>query len=511
MCRVIRVLLLSAIGASAANSQGSVLVQLEAELTAPTPNANGYFGQRMAVSGNRAIVGISTLTVFLHDGSGWFVQGELAAPASATGFGASVAIDKDVAVVGSQGAAYVYDWNGTTWIARGALLPPDGTTGDYGTAVAISGQTALVGHPGDDLAGQCAVAGSVYVFVRDGQTWTFQAKLLPTPLACEALFGYSVALAGNTAIVGAPGVALNAGSAYAFVRHGADWSQQAILASPDPVFGDFLGSAVAVEGDTAAIGARNKTLNGISEAGAVYVFTRSGTSWTGQAECGLPDAQQADQFGLSVALSGNLLAAGAPGRNTTVGADAGSVGIYAHDGTGWNFSAELTAGDAAPSDQLGYAVGLSGNALVASAPAHDVLGLANAGVAYAYLIAWAGTWTDVGAGLRGTNGIPSLEGSGALQPGLPVTLSLTTARPFSLAPLVVGLSNLSAPFKGGVMVPSPNFIFPLFTNFFGEATFGGLWPAGVPSGFTTYFQWWIQDPAGPQGYAASNAVAGTAP
>jgi hypothetical protein len=76
---------------------------------------------------------------------------------------------------------------------------------------------------------------------------------------------------------------------------------------------------------------------------------------------------------------------------------------------------------------------------------------------------------------------------------------------------VVGVSPLDAPFKGGVMVPSPDLLFVLTTDFFGASSFGGLWPAGVPSGFTTYFQWWIQDPGGPKGFAASNALAGTTP
>jgi hypothetical protein len=88
-------------------------------------------------------------------------------------------------------------------------------------------------------------------------------------------------------------------------------------------------------------------------------------------------------------------------------------------------------------------------------------------------------------------------------------LSLDQAKPFSFSPLVVGVSAINAPFKGGLMVPNSDLAFPQFSDFFGAASFGGLWPAGIPAGFTIYFQWWIQDPAGPQGFAASNAVSGT--
>ena len=121
------------------------------------------------------------------------------------------------------------------------------------------------------------------------------------------------------------------------------------------------------------------------------------------------------------------------------------------------------------------------------------------------------TWSDLGSGLVGMSGIPTLSGTGDLLASSPITLALANAKPFSFAPLVVGVSSITAPFKGGTMVPKPDVVFPLFTDFFGGTVFGGLWPAGVPSGFATYFQWWIQDPAGPKGFAASNALAGTTP
>jgi hypothetical protein len=113
--------------------------------------------------------------------------------------------------------------------------------------------------------------------------------------------------------------------------------------------------------------------------------------------------------------------------------------------------------------------------------------------------------------MAGAAGLPALTSTGYLLAGLPVSLTLAQARPFSFSPLVVGVGLLASPFKGGTMAPTLDFSFPLFTDFFGGAAFGGLWPAGVPAGFTTYFQWWVQDPAGPKGFAASNALAGTTP
>jgi hypothetical protein len=120
-------------------------------------------------------------------------------------------------------------------------------------------------------------------------------------------------------------------------------------------------------------------------------------------------------------------------------------------------------------------------------------------------------WADLGSSLAGSAAFPSLIGTGDLLPSTPVSLDLSNAKPFAPCYLVVGVSNLSAPFKGGVLVPFPNLLFGQTVDFFGEASFGGLWPAGIPSAFIVYFQYWIVDAAGPQGFAASNAISGTTP
>ena len=122
------------------------------------------------------------------------------------------------------------------------------------------------------------------------------------------------------------------------------------------------------------------------------------------------------------------------------------------------------------------------------------------------------TWTDLGDGLSGTHGVPVLTGVGDLSAGSLVRLALSGALENAATGLVVGLSALNAPFKGGVLVPNPDFIVTgLTTNAGGGLTIAATWPAGVPSGFVTYFQEWVTDPAGPKGFAASNGLSGTAP
>lgn len=120
-------------------------------------------------------------------------------------------------------------------------------------------------------------------------------------------------------------------------------------------------------------------------------------------------------------------------------------------------------------------------------------------------------WSALGNGLAGTKGVPLVIGSGSLQPNSPVGVSLLGALPNTTATLVIGTSQLGAPFLGGVLVPAPDFLITLNTGTNGAFTLASTWPPGVPSGFTFWIQAWIVDPAGPAGLAASAAVAGTAP
>jgi ligand-binding sensor domain-containing protein len=121
-------------------------------------------------------------------------------------------------------------------------------------------------------------------------------------------------------------------------------------------------------------------------------------------------------------------------------------------------------------------------------------------------------WTDLGLGLAGTHGVPSLAGSGALEPGTAVTLTVASALESAATTLVIGLSNVSAPFKGGVMVPNLDVLLPgLFTDGAGSLMLSATWPSGLPSGFSLFHQAWITDPAGPAGWAATNGLLSTTP
>ena len=188
------------------------------------------------------------------------------------------------------------------------LTAADGAPGDiFGFSVALSGRTAVVGAPFKNSNN-----GAAYVFVRSGTTWARQAKLTG-PVGS---FGYSAALSGATLVMGSPTENSFAGAAYVFTRSGNTWSQRAKLTAADGAADDFFGNSVALSGATAVAGAPGKNAN----AGAAYVFTRSGTTWSQQAKLTAAHGAANDGLGNSVALSGATALAGAPFKNASAGA-----------------------------------------------------------------------------------------------------------------------------------------------------------------------------------------------
>ena len=191
------------------------------------------------------------------------------------------------------------------------LTASDATAGDrFGFSVSIDGNTAVVGallHDDDGLS-----SGSAYVFVRSAGIWTQQAKLTASDAAANDLFGISVAIDGDTAVIGASGdrdAGFNTGSAYVFVRSGTSWTQQAKLTAGDAAADDTFGFSVSIDGDTAVVGAPFDDDAG-NFSGSAYVFVRSGTSWTQQAKLTASDAAAGDLFGFSVSIDGDTAVVG---------------------------------------------------------------------------------------------------------------------------------------------------------------------------------------------------------
>ena len=288
----------------------------------------------------------------------------------------------------------------------------------FGWSVAISGDTLVVGARnensnasgvnGDQSNDSTTNAGAVYVFTRSGTEWRQQAYLKASNTDSNDLFGLSLAISGDTLVVGtrsedsnATGVngdqsdnsAVQAGAAYVFTRSGAVWSQQAYLKASNTDTNDRFGFSVTISGDTLVVGADgedsnatgingDQSNNSAGDAGAAYVFTRNGTKWSQQAYLKASNSDGNDLFGHAVAISGDTLVVGANGEHssaTGVNGDendnsaegAGAAYVFTRSGKQWSQQAYLKASNNDILDQFGFSVTISGDTVVVSADLED--------------------------------------------------------------------------------------------------------------------------------------------
>jgi hypothetical protein len=229
-------------------------------------------------------------------------------------FGASLALSGSRLVVGapghgSTGAAYVFVRSHGVWSEEAELTASDGAANDsFGASVALSGSLAAVGAPRTNTDD----TGTAYVFVRDGTSWSQEAELTASDAVANEFFGTSVAISGSTAIVGGPSGGTQAsppGKAYVFVRSNGVWSQQAELTASDSAADDEFGISVALAGTTALVGA---PFAAPTHVGGVYVFVGSGGVWSEEAKLTSSPRTHGADFGFSVALYRSTAIGGAP-------------------------------------------------------------------------------------------------------------------------------------------------------------------------------------------------------
>lgn len=284
------------------------------------------------------------------------------------------------------------------WSEQRKLLAGDRANNDYfGSAVALSadGNTALIGAWMESDSGTSA-NGAAYVFVRSGTSWTQQQKLLAMDKASGDYFGSSVALSadGNTALIGADGKSDSGtsenGAVYVFSRSGTSWSQQQKLLAEDKASHDAFGWSIALSGDgnTALIGADGESDGGTLANGAAYVFVRSGATFMAQQKLLARDKASNSAFGWSVSLSrdGSTALVGANGHSEGTVTRCGAGYVFARSGTSWTEQQKLLAGDRESGDAFGEAVSLSsdGNTALIGAVYEDDGGTTNSGAAYVF-------------------------------------------------------------------------------------------------------------------------------
>ena len=220
--------------------------------------------------------------------------------------------------------------------------------------------------------------------------WSFRQKIMASDAQGYDRFGDDVSLSryGDYAIVGASREdtgATDAGAAYIFKKSGSSWSQQVMLKANDPQGSDHFGQSVAIDydGNTAAVGAYMED-TGVADAGSVYIYTRSGTTWSQQQKIQTADRHAQDYFGFDVYLSddGNTLVASACSDDEG-GTDAGAAYIYSRTGTTWTQRLKFTASDAQGYDYFGQSVCVSGDGkTVISGAYYEDTGGTNSGAAY---------------------------------------------------------------------------------------------------------------------------------
>jgi len=249
---------------------------------------------------------------------------------------------------------------------------------NFGTALALSAKILAVGAPGVDLEGARS-AGAVFVFQGGGHDWREVARLTPDVPQELSGYGFAVALDGNTLAVGAryeynPESGNGSGAAYVYTQNGGNWTLQSRLAAPDGQPFDLFGYSLALKGDTLAVGARAANApDGRRDCGAVYMYQRSEGSWILQARLLPADAGAIDHFGEVLALGENELFASAPEHDAPQAANIGMVYVYQRQGQAWVESDRLRAEALHPGSRFGSQLSLDGDllAVIASQEAHD--------------------------------------------------------------------------------------------------------------------------------------------
>ncbi len=301
-------------------------------------------------------------------------------------FGISVATDGETLVIGATeqsksyevspaqgtGMAYIFVRQANNiWLQQGApLTAPDKAVSDlFGSSVAVHKDTVVIGAAGDGPNPKCCVdEGSVYVFVRTGGQWALQGHLFSPdrahgPREPGDLFGDSVAVDGDTLVVGAPWNefdAYDSGSAYVYQRSAGKWSLQQKL---DMKPGADFATSVAISGDRIVVGSPSDDSYTPVNSGRAYVFQRSGSTWSGQQLPLPPDRKGGDFFGGAVAISGTKIIVGASGHHDDA-KDSGGAFLYSLSGTGWRLDAELSALDLVAKSYFGGAVATDGSTAV---------------------------------------------------------------------------------------------------------------------------------------------------
>jgi hypothetical protein len=359
------------------------------KLGATDPWNTDQFGNAVAISEPRLAVGSSSDDggsgsdsgsgfVFVRAGNGWTLEARVSAADGAMGdeFGAALALAGDTLVVGArnvdvgananQGAVYVFERNGSVWNQTQKIVAADGGRSEeqFGSWLGLDGETLAVG-----------ANGQVRIFARQGGTFVEVQQIAAPSGAIGEGFG-RVALAGDHLLVGAPLARSGAGAAHKYTRVAAEFTLESVIEAP--IAAVRFGTSVALSGDTGLIGTDD------TDVGSAFVFSFANGGIQQQARLTAGDATVGDRFGATVALSGNVALVGAPfHEHAGANANHGSAYVFRGAGAAWTEVLELYPDDAQNNDHFGSAVAVTEDVALVGSPNDDVPFTAN-GSAYAF-------------------------------------------------------------------------------------------------------------------------------
>jgi hypothetical protein len=362
----------------------------EAYLKASNTQSEDHFGWSVAASGNYVVIGAPEEDSAIGGVNSPNAQGNN--------------------VAANSGAAYVFARINGVWQQQAYLkasTPGPSNLDRFGWSLAADGETIVAGALDQDFGGT-AGAGAAYVFVRDANGWRQQA-FLKAPNTGPDSFGNAVAVSGNTIVVGAEredsgatgvngdetdNTVLNSGAAYVFVRNGEAWTQEAYLKASNTGANDAFGWSVAVSGDTAVVSAyledsdatgvnhpTGQGNNNATSSGAAYIFERAGTTWSQKAYLKASNTGSSDQFGYSVTIAGDTVVVGASveasdstGINGAQNNNAGGSGaayLFTRNAGAWSQQSFIKASNTGSGDSFGTSVAMTGSFLVIGAYRED--------------------------------------------------------------------------------------------------------------------------------------------
>ncbi len=360
--------------------------------------AGDSFGYSVAIDGNTALVGAfksdidgvidaGAAYVYVLGDNGWQKQAKLVAePAFAEDtLGGNVALNNNVAMLGvsrrddkgkDSGAVIFFEREVNSWKQRHIFTAPDAQAGDaFGQSIALTKNHLIIGAPRNDTLS--SDAGAAYIYKRENDSWRYQTKITASDGVAGDLFGISVAIDGNTILVGADlhdEKAENAGAVYVYILKENKWKQEAKLMASDGGKTDIFGVRVALSKNTALVSARRDDTEELGiDAGSAYIFVRDGSTWTQQVKLTSPDGQADDRFGRGVGLSGDTAIISAMNHDTN-GSNTGALYVYKKGSGGWRYTSKFVAKSSMSEDKFGWNVGLSNGVAIVATPNHDAQG-----------------------------------------------------------------------------------------------------------------------------------------